>query len=218
MPDITAPVKYNAEQSTVISAKLNDKKFTYKDWGNDDLLSIRTHIRNYYRDLKGVCAYCGKDISLRSASNSHVEHIIPKSQEKSFIFEPKNLCVVCCDCNEIKSEQEVQKTSPNPLKRKKPYKLYPRSSNAFKIYHPHFDIYKEHIFKCGDFYIDLSTKGSNTILICQLNRKAHKFGIEPVLLSKSELFDLMNAIMAETNLTKQVILLNKLREYFISTS
>jgi hypothetical protein len=214
MPDITSPVSYTAEQSVVISVKLKDKNFTYKDWGKDDLLQIRTHIRNYYRDLKAICSYCRKDISLRSASNSHVEHIIPKSIQRNFIFEPKNLCAVCCDCNEIKSEKEVQ----NPLKRKKSYTFYPRSSNAFKVVHPHFDNYEEHIFKCGDFYIDLSQKGSYTILICQLNRKAHKFGIEPILLSKSELFDLMNKIMEETNFTRQGILMNKLREYFITTS
>ena len=218
MPDIQTPVQFDSHQNLIISSKLNNPDFKYSDWGEEDLLPIRTHIRNHYRDLNSLCSYCQKDISLQSASNSHVEHIIPKSKARHFIFEPKNLCTVCSDCNEIKREQEVQKVEVNPLRRKKEYKRYPSASNSFKIVHPHFDNYEDHIFKCGEFYIDLSPKGSFTMLVCKLNRKAHKYGIEPILLSQSELFDLMNSIMKETNFTKQNMLLNKLREYFISSS
>ncbi|KAB1158562.1 HNH endonuclease [Tenacibaculum aiptasiae] len=217
MPDINAPVVFNSEQTKLIRSKLEDDKFTHKDWADESLLDLRSHIRNHYRDLDGKCSYCKSDVSIQSANNANVEHIVPKSKVRNFIFEPKNLCTICVDCNTIKREQEVGNTEINPIKRKEEYKHYPRSSNAFIIVHPHFDNYEEHIFKCGDFYIDLSSKGSQTMLVCKLNRKSHKFGIEPILLSQSELFDLMNAIMAEKNYTKQMMLMTKLRQYFIST-
>lgn len=213
MPDINNPVTFANTQKTLISNKKKDASFKYSDWGCDELLDLRRHIREHYRvEQRGTCSYCKENISLQSASNSHVEHIVPKSKVIEFIFEAKNLCVVCADCNEIKRELETLKQEENPLKKK--YVRYPRSSNAFKIVHPHFDDYDDHIFKLGDIYIDLSVKGSFTILACRLNRKIHKFGIEPSLLSESELFDLMNKFTSEGNFTKRQIIFNRLREYF----
>lgn len=213
MADITRIVNFPIEYEKLINDKLSDENFTYSDWSSDELLEIRKHIRDFYRNLIKKCTYCHKDISLQSASNCHVEHIIPKSlASKKFLFEPKNLCVICADCNEIKKNKVVE----DNVTKNRNIKNYPRTSNAFLIYHPHFDNYDEHIFKCDDIYIDLSPKGSYTIHICRLNNKIHKYGIEPVMLSQSELFDLFNAIMEETNFTKQNTLLNKLRKYFIS--
>lgn len=216
MADIETPIIFSKVYKQLIDNKLSDNNFKYQDWPNDDLMELRKFIRDFYRDLTKKCTYCKKDISLQSANNCHVEHIIPKSSAPlKFIFEPKNLCVVCSDCNEIKQNKEVE---DNIIKRKKPYNSYPRSSESFLIVHPHFDNYDDHIFKCDDIYIDLTPKGSYTMYICKLNRKIHKFGIEPILLSKSALFDLFNEIMSETNFTKQNILMNKLRTYFISAS
>ena len=120
--------------------------------------------------------YCKRDVSLQSASNSHVEHILPKSRYFKFIFEPKNLCVICADCNEIKREQEALDFNDELLKSKE-ITLYPRSSKAFLIVHPHFDNYDEHIkILIGGHYLDLSPKGNKTIGICKLNRILHNFG------------------------------------------
>jgi hypothetical protein len=216
MADIEIPISFSEGFKKVINEKLSDPDFKYQDWPNEDLLDLRRYIRNYYRDLTKKCVYCRKDVSLQSANNCHVEHIISKSSEPlKFIFEPKNLCVLCSDCNEIKKAKEVE---DKILKRNKPYRRYPNSSESFLIVHPHFDNYDDHIFKCEDIYIDLTPKGSYTMYVCKLNRKIHKFGIEPILLSQSALFDLFNEIMNEKNFTKQNMLLNKLRTYFIKSS
>lgn len=216
MPDISLAINFNKKDRELIERKSKDPLFSYQNWGDEDLKDLRKVIRDYYRDEQKSCTYCRKDISIQSASNSHVEHLIPKSKALNFIFEPKNLCVVCSDCNDIKKEKEVLSAVDNTIKRKKEYKRYPTSTNAYLIYHPHFDKYEDHIFKCGDIYIDCSPKGSYTMMICKLNRKAHKYGIEPTLLSQSELFDLMNQITTEQNFTKRYVLMNKIREYFIS--
>ncbi|MRT93249.1 HNH endonuclease [Ancylomarina sp. 16SWW S1-10-2] len=215
MPDITIPVHFNSKESKIISGKMNNPQFTYKDWGDEDLQAIRKHIRNHYRDQSGICPYCRKDISIRSVYNANIEHIVPKSIARGFMFKPKNLCVICCDCNEIKRNQEVEEEETNPLSRVKEYTNYPSSSNSFKIVHPHFDNYDEHILKCGDIYIDRSKKGSFTIMTCELNRKAHKYGIETSLLEKSELITMMHEFESTTSFTKEMSVINKLREYFI---
>lgn len=213
MADINTVIGFSEENKKLIQNKLSDKNFKYSDWSNDDLKEIRKVIRDFYRNLTQKCTYCQRDISLQFASNCHVEHIIAKSLSPlKFIFEPKNLCVICADCNEIKKNKEVE----NHVTKRKSMTNYPRSSNAFLIYHPHFDNYDEHIYKCDDIYIDLSTKGSFTIHICKLNNRIHKYGFEPSMLNKSELFDLFNSIMSEENYTKQEILMKKLRKYFIS--
>lgn len=177
MPDISTPVTFPGNLEEAIERKTACPTFTYREWGADDLLALRCYIRDHYRTAqRGSCAYCKKDVSLQAAENCHVEHIAPKSKYQCFMFEPKNLCVICADCNVIKREQEVLRTEPDPVVRGGARKQYPRSSGAFKIVHPHFDVYEEHIEVFDTFYVDKSDKGHFTIGSCNLNRKLRNFG------------------------------------------
>lgn len=177
MPDISTPVSFSVDMEKTISSKTATATFTYHEWGTDDLLALRCHVRNHYRTIqRGSCAYCKRDVSLQAAENCHVEHIAPKSKYLCFIFEPKNLCVICADCNVIKREQEVLQNEPDPVVKGGSRKQYPRSSSAFKIVHPHFDVYEDHIEVFDTFYVDKSDKGHFTIGSCNLNRKLRKFG------------------------------------------
>lgn len=218
MADINNPVVYTQEVKKRISDFLERPDLKSSDWGVDEIQDIRKIIRNYYRNLTKKCFYCRNEISLRSVKNCHVEHIIPKSEYVCFMFEPKNLCVICSDCNEIKNNKEVAGTLEKVVKGKKTLIQYPRSSNRFLVVHPHFDDYEEHIRKIGDIYVDLSTKGSYTIHICELNRKLHKYGMESMALTRSELFDLFNEIMNSDNYTREMMLMNRLKDYFIRSS
>lgn len=178
MPLITNPVICERHHNIAIQQKKSTPGFSHLEWSCDELMEVRTHIRQHYRvEQRGVCAYCKNVISLRSASNAHVEHIAPKSIYLEFIFEPKNLCVVCADCNEIKKNQEILSRPADTLRqlpRGSQRRLYPRSSNAFLIVHPHFDDWDEHIIKFGLRYTDRSEKGAFTILVCKLNRFFHQ--------------------------------------------
>ncbi|SDZ70593.1 TIGR02646 family protein [Variovorax sp. YR266] len=164
----------------LIASKLADQSFTHEDWARDELEALRHHIRAHYRRAQvGICAYCRQSVSLQSAMNCHVEHIAPKSKYRHFIFEPKNLCVICADCNAIKREQEVLRNEPDTVVGGEGRKRYPRSSNAFKIVHPHYDEYERHIKVVnGAYYLDLSSKGHFTIGACKLNRRLREFGWE----------------------------------------
>lgn len=209
MPDIVNAITYTKEIQTIIAKKLKDPSFEPSEWNSDELLPVRRYIRNYYRRAQNFkCAYCKKSVSMQSVDNAHIEHILAKSRNRSFIFEPRNLCVVCADCNVIKRSKEIEGKHEDVLK--KTTKRYPKTSKAFRIVHPHFDNYYDHIVICGDFYLDRTEKGSFTIMACRLNRKLHASGLE-ALLSNSELFPLMEGILNETDPLKQATLILQLR-------
>ena len=178
MADINNQVVFSEEIQQQIDAKVAQEEFNYTKWGEADLQTVRSYIRNFYKNEQtGICAYCKGSVSLISALNCHVEHIVPKSLHFDFIFTPKNLCVICADCNTIKREQETLGVIPETLENAQAV-LYPRTSNSFKIVHPHFDVYSEHILIKNGFYVDKSMKGHFTIGACKLNRRLHIFGYE----------------------------------------
>ncbi|WOC25028.1 HNH endonuclease [Pseudoalteromonas sp. N1230-9] len=211
MPLINNTICFSGDDNALIEDKLRLATFSHLDWSANELMPIRSKIRNFYRDeQRGVCAYCKDDVSLRSASNAHVEHIAPKSLYLSFMFEPKNLCVICADCNEIKRNQEVMNEAVDTFSNN--VKSYPRSSGAFKIVHPLFDNYDEHILKKGRVYIDRSTKGAFTIGVCKLNRYFHEFGVDDEFVNDEELVGQMNEYIGSQSTLQKAGILNRLRD------
>ena len=207
MPIINNPAVCDASHLAIISKKLNDSGFTHRDWGCDELLPVRSFLRQHYREEQSsLCAYCQGDISIRSASNAHIEHIAPKSLYQQFMFEAKNLCVICADCNEIKKNQEVINNVPNtiiPLQNGIGRRQYPRSTNVFLIIHPHFDEWEDHLIKFGHQYVSKTDKGAFTIFVCNLNRYFHqKYNTSGSLASDDDLVGKMKAFI-ESNSSVQ---------------
>lgn len=214
MPDISKPYVFSVDFEKRLSDKFSKLGITHNNWQDSDISDIRSSIREYYRKQQNAkCAYCKQPLSLTSASNCQVEHIVPKAKHIKFISEPKNLCVICADCNEIKRSKEIlneidEVTIRNIVK-------YPRTSSAFKIVHPHFDNYDEHILIINGFYFDKSTKGGYTIIFCNLNRKLHKLGYENPVFSDIELMELMTLYIAESDSVRKNYILRRLREMLI---
>ena len=79
------------------------------------------------------------------------------------MFEPQNLCIACIECNIAKSDKSVIS---------KPYpKKYPQQSAKFRLAHPHFDDYSDHVRKMEpNFYFARTEKGRHTIDFCNLHR------------------------------------------------
>src|ERR1700741_3266522 len=103
MPDIDTAVVFTQSVSRAIKSTSALPTFTYRDWSCPELESVRSFIRAHYRgEQGGLCSYCRKGVSIVSSQNCHVEHIAPKAKYPQFMFEPKNLCVICADCNAIK--------------------------------------------------------------------------------------------------------------------
>lgn len=216
MADITHPVEYNEEQKSLVQRKLDDPNFHHTDWSADDLAELRSAIRHHYRsEQDGLCAYCKNPVSVTSVMNCHVEHIAPKSIHREFIFEEKNLCVICADCNEIKRDQETSAEVHETIANASGRKFYPRSSAAFLIVHPHFDDWSDHIEKLGSYYCDKTKKGWFTIGICVLNRSLRKFGWQPALTREKKIRELMNLYLDEQDPLKRSQSLRRLMDQLI---
>ncbi|ALS32446.1 hypothetical protein PTRA_a1195 [Pseudoalteromonas translucida KMM 520] len=180
-------IEFTKEQKALIKEVVDTPEFNHIDWSSDSLENLRSSIRN--------------------AANCQVEHIAPKSKYKNFIFTPKNLCVVCVDCNNAKRDIDVVK--PLPLKKERT--KYPPSSQ-FLIIHPHFDTYDEHLIKFGErFYFSLTEKGSCTYSVCKLNKGLADMGYfdsEDILSDMELMAQIIDAKFKKD--TKKLIVLKKL--------
>ncbi|MCG8911311.1 HNH endonuclease [Pseudomonas sp. DP-17] len=164
---------------------------THRDWGCEELEPLRTRIRAYYREhQRGICAYCANEVSVTSANNANIEHILPKSTYECFIFETRNMCIICADCNQAKGNTLVDDGEDSILNGRAI--RYPSASNRFKIVHPFIDEYSDHIVKRRLAYIGITKKGLSTIATCDLNRFVRKFGYENSFLDDFELANLLN--------------------------
>ncbi|CAM1369370.1 HNH endonuclease family protein [Tenacibaculum litopenaei] len=213
MADINIPIELSADSKKIIADKKLEQNFSYQSWGDTELEAVRSEIRNYYKTKQNAkCAFCQQPVSLVSAFNCQVEHIVPKKLHEDFMFTPTNLCVICADCNQIKRDQETLNEIPETMTQASKRKKYPRSSGAFKIVHPHFDVWHDHIVIFDDLYVDQTMKGHFTIGACKLNRKLHEFGYVEEITNDEQISELMNQFLEETDSIKRRQLLNKIKK------
>lgn len=181
MPTINNPVTLSAESLAKIALVKASPGFNHTSWSADELESVRCEIRNHYRkEQRYVCAYCQTRLTVISAEACPVEHIVPKSSYLQFMFEPRNLCVICADCNHYKRKQET--LMPPALETKNKHR-YPFKPDKYKCYHPHLDNYHEHIIKAEYIYFGKTSRGDYIITICSLNRYVHQFGVSDEFLT-----------------------------------
>ena len=177
MDIVKIPIEYKSLVDTY------DKK-TYKLWndeGNTDVNNFRTSIRNHYLvNQKLTCFYCRQYIFSTNGLHWQVEHILPKSLFPQFLFEPKNLIVICPDCNREKDDQNPHVNGS----RARSQKSYPNKSGRYKIIHPLFDEYVDHIERvpanhCNypdHYFLKAHTsKGKATVRMCYLDRFTQEF-------------------------------------------
>jgi uncharacterized protein (TIGR02646 family) len=214
MDKLLNSIVYSSNQSKLIKTILKNNKSTDPIWELKEIEKLKKEIRGYYRkEQKILCAYCKYPVSVIYPTNCHIEHIAPKSIHPEYIFEPKNLCVICADCNQIKRDQETTHQIPDTLKKKYKRK-YPDKSEDFYIVHPHFDKYDDHILIINGYYIDKgSKKGSFTIGACLLNRKLLIAGWEPQVVNDTDLINDFSEYIQETDFHKRVKKLDKIKHH-----
>jgi len=179
MPLINTAIVFSPDTASKIVAVKQEPGYSHVRWGDDDLETVRREIRNFYRkEQRFTCAYCRGEVGLIAAVNSPVEHVLPKSQYLQFMFEPKNLCVICADCNTYKKDREG--LVETPLIRQA-LRDYPLDSGRYRLFHPHLDEYDQHIKKVAFLYVALSRKGGYTIFVCHLNRLIEELGVSDEL-------------------------------------
>jgi len=153
--EIVNPVQLSIAEQKLI-------KFYDYNWDYYHLKEIIDKIRTHYLfEQNKLCAFC----KLPFRDEVQVEHIIPKAgnqnPRKDFSYYPQNLAVSCRFCNTKKStNNDFQNQS---------WKNYPTSGMYFRIIHPHFDHYFDHIeIVDKSRYVAKTSKGYNTIKRCGL--------------------------------------------------
>lgn len=161
---VKSPYQPTKEEIKAIT-ELESIGLTAKHWDSKKkyIKSFKKNLRDDMYDKQNkLCAYCRIHVPLACVS-MHREHIVYKNDHPQWMFLPENLCVVCPTCNEFKGTTEVlgDPQSTN----------YPKVSAGFKIIHPMYDKYSEHIELVGDvLYKGKTNKGIFTIETCHLYR------------------------------------------------
>lgn len=153
---------FSNEEKEKIEAKITSPTFCSKSWEDDDLASLKSRIKAFYlKEQFNTCVYCRVKIPSNHGRIWDIEHIMCRSLNSVFMFEPRNLCVSCVDCNSSKGDK--------PVTTSRAKQTYPIK---FTIVHPHFDEYGQHIkiIEPGRYYIARTEKGEKTISTCRLNR------------------------------------------------
>ncbi|TJV19667.1 hypothetical protein [Mesorhizobium sp.] len=159
------PVTYSQANQGIVDGYENrtavDKDPAY--WNDDAVTPVRSQIKNHYiSDQQQRCCYCRLVYPTNHNAVWDGEHIIPRALAARFMFEPRNLAASCKDCNNAKSDQEVR-VRPNRVS-------FPDQSAHYKIMHPHFDEYDQHIAWYGKVVRALSQKGIKLVEMCNLQR------------------------------------------------
>lgn len=168
------PIAYEGDdQATFRSfSELPEEEINGHIWESNDIgiTNIKKSIKDHYILAQDyTCPYCQQRMEIDHNATWDAEHIIPKSSHPKFTFTPLNLCVSCKDCNNEKRDKKVLVNNNRST--------FPSRSTDYKIVHPHFDNFHDHIrvIELAGYYLPLTEKGRRTIEKCGLLRFAYKF-------------------------------------------
>ena len=161
---VAKPYKPTEEEQKAI-ADLVAKGLVPKTWNSKKkgVESFKNNMRkDMYEKQNKLCAYCRIHVPLACVP-MHREHIVYKDAHPQWMFLPQNLCVACPVCNDYKGTEEVLVNNT--------IKEYPKDGRGFKIIHPMYDKYSDHIELVGGIlYRGKTSKGRFTIKTCHLYR------------------------------------------------
>lgn len=163
---IGAAYIYQAGDEAIVSAfeALPRDQQSSDYWSSNNLDGLRSRVKSHYINVQNFrCCYCNRLNTTKNQLVWNLDHIVCRSKYPQFMFTVTNLAASCLDCNIRKGNAETL------LKKRK--KNYPASSDAFKIIHPHFDNFHDHIaLLAGLVYVAKTDKGKRTIYTCDLLR------------------------------------------------
>ncbi|RYU83824.1 HNH endonuclease [Hymenobacter persicinus] len=110
-------------------------------WNNKLLSGFKAGFKSYYRNLnKEQCCYCKRDTQDEFNMVLDIEHILPKSKYRQFMFTKINLSVSCKRCNMVIKREDI-----SFVKHAKKVNTRYHKSSQYKFIHPNLDKYFEHI-------------------------------------------------------------------------
>ncbi|WP_455893704.1 HNH endonuclease [Pseudomonas palmensis] len=201
------PIIYEGDSKIKVDefAALADVSSSYWEKTSDGVLaSLKKQIKDHYLAAQDYrCYYCRQRVVVTHNGAWDAEHIIPKDSHPRFMFEPRNLCVSCKDCN-------LQKSNKNVLVNRGRV-TFPDKSQDYLLCHPFFDVYSEHVtvLREAGFYLPKTEKGRVLVETCGLLRFLYNFsnyeGVKDSI--KSKIAKLTEALMnAEDSCAENFIL------------
>lgn len=153
------------EEEKLAVQELVDKGLIAADWDSRKkyVMNFKKNLRkDIYEKQNKLCAYCRIHVPAACVPMP-IEHIVYKDNYPQWMFLPENLCIACPTCNIYKGATDVL-TNPQ-------IRTYPITSDGFKIIHPLYDRYSDHIELIGGIlYRGKTSKGKFTIKTCHLYR------------------------------------------------
>ncbi|MCW3104219.1 MAG: hypothetical protein JWO09_2659 [Bacteroidetes bacterium] len=112
-----------------------------KIWDHEDLLEFKAKLKEYYRDQQGEqCCYCRKNSHGEFKMVLDIEHILPKSKFKHYMFHTYNLSISCKRCNMSIKNEDVSFVTDMDVALKDG-----NNSNLYRFVHPNLDDYFSHL-------------------------------------------------------------------------
>ncbi len=139
---------------------------TGDDWYLAKFNSFRKEFKEFYVNKQTFrCGICRFKIQA-DGHYQDIDHIIPKSRRKKWIFTSKNLICTCTPCNRLKNADNTMHTSYNRAR------AFPDDKNAYLVFNPHYDKWSDHFqIEDGIFITAKSrSKGYYTIQVYRLFR------------------------------------------------
>ncbi len=156
-------IRKAAIYNTAHKKLLRDNPITNKnDWEKVVFKPIKDFIKaSYFLQQTRRCAYCRKKLNADAYFN-HIDHIIPKSHHKLWMFVPKNLTITCEICNPLKNADDTLTPGVSVTR-------FPNQKTGFTIFNPHFDNWLDcFVIEDGMFIKGKNDRGENTITVCKL--------------------------------------------------
>lgn len=161
LKDKINPLSQNEKNIITTDPPMNDKDWT-KTCYNVIKQRIKGELLIHQFDR---CAYCRKELEA-AGKYEPLEHIVPKTDKPTWMLMPKNLALCCDRCNNLKNADKILAPTFEAET------ILPELSEAYLIFHPHFDSWEDHFEFEEDIFIVAKTddKGKQTINSCQLYR------------------------------------------------
>lgn len=110
-----------------------------KIWYNDCLKPVKSHIKAYHRGVKDRCCYCRRPLKGEFDMVIDIEHVLPQSLYKKYMFSMRNLGIACKRCN-MKIKNDNIDFLNLPFRNNKPF-----NKINYKLIHPILDNYSKNL-------------------------------------------------------------------------
>ena len=149
----------------VIKNIMNTEITAREKWQHEDFRPVYEKAKlKLLENQKRTCFYCQKRLHYITNEDWHIDHIVSIDEDARHVFTEFNLILSCKWCNRRKNSKPV-------IVKKLTGAVYSTSAANYRIIHPRYDKYSDHIDILADtLYTGITAKGRYTKDVCNLER------------------------------------------------